>query len=135
MVIELKYSKNKVPYIEVPTGKIIFGSALKTKKGYKWFTFSYSFTDVVSVGAGQAVLVSMRDSTVFDKEFQLPVNALPIEAKNKLKIIFNSLMDDEGYISVQNVPLLENILKNTDFDEIYNPKPKRKYKQRKGKFV
>jgi len=129
-MIELKYSKNKAPYIEVPTGKIIFGSALKTKKGYKWFTFSYGFANVV--GAGKAeVLISMRDSTVFDREFQLPVNVLPIDAKNKLKTIFNSLMDEEGYISVKNVSLLEDILKNTDFDEIYNPKPKRKYKQRK----
>lgn len=130
-MIELKYSKNKVPYIEVPTGKIIFGSALKTKKGFKWFTFSYGISDVVNVGAGQAIAVSMRDSTVFDREFQLPVNILPIDAKNKLKTIFNSLMDEEGYISVKNVSLLEDILKNTNFDEIYNPKPKRTYKKRR----
>ena len=131
-MVELKYSKNKTPYIEVPTGKIIFSRALKTNKGFKWFTFSYGFEDVVNVGAGQSLIVSMRNSTVFDREFQLPVNALPIDVKNKLKTIFNSLMDEEGYISVENVSLLENILKNTDFDKIYNPKPKRKYKKRKG---
>jgi len=131
-MVELKYSKNKTPYIEVPTGKIIFSRALKTNKGFKWFTFSYGFEDVVNVGAGQAIVVSMRNSTAFDREFQLPVNVLPIDVKNKLKTIFNSLMDEEGYISVENVSLLENILKNTDFDKIYNPKPKRKYKKRKG---
>ncbi len=124
---ELKYSISGTPYIETPIGRIIFSSSLKTKKGYKWFTYSHQFSDAVG-----AVIVSTRDSVAFDKDFQLPTKAFPIELKVKLKTIFNSLMDEEGYISFENVSLLEDILKNTDFDEIYNPKPKRKYKKRKA---
>ena len=130
---ELKYSKSGTPYIETPAGRIIFSSSLKTRKGYKWFTYSHQVSDVVDVGSGrQAVIISTRDSMAFDKDFQLPAKALPIVLKTKLKVIFNSLMDDEGYISFKNVSLLEDILKNTDFEEIYNPKPKRKYKKRKA---
>ena len=128
---ELKYSKNGTPYIETPDGRIIFSSSLKSRKGYRWFTYSYVSVDNVSIGAGRRVEVTTRDSVAFDKSFQLPASAFPIELKTKLKTIFNSLMDDEGYISDKNVSLLEDILKNTDFEEIYNPKPKRKYKQRK----
>ena len=127
---ELKYSKIGTPYIETPNGRIIFSSALKTKKGYKWFTYSFTSVDDISIGGSRFVPVTTRDSTCFDRTFQLPAKSLPVELKNKLKTIFNSLMDDEGYISFENVSLLEDILKNTDFEEIYNPKPKRKYKQR-----
>ena len=127
---ELKYSKSGTPYIETPEGRLIFSSSLKTKQGYKWFTYSYTDIESVPVGNGRSVTVSLRDSTCFDRSSQLPVKALPAELKNKLKTIFNSLMDEEGYISFENISLLEDILKNTDFEEIYNPKPKRKYKQR-----
>ena len=129
---ELKYSKSGTPYIETPNGRIIFSSSLKTKKGYKWFTYSHYSNDVIDVGAGQAIVVSTRDSTAFDKDFQLSAKTLPIELKTKLKTIFNSLMDEEGYISFENISLLKDILKNTDFEEIYNPTPKRKYKKRKA---
>jgi len=129
---ELKYSKSGTPYIETPEGRIIFSSTLKTKRGYKWFTYSHQFSDNVSVGNGRKVEVSTRDSVSFDKDFQLPAKAFPIVLKTKLKTIFNSLMDDQGYISFENVSLLEDILKNTDFEEIYNPKPKRKYKKRRA---
>lgn len=128
---ELKYSKNGTPFIETPEGRIIFSPSLKTKKGYKWFTYSYIGVDDVPIGSGRRIAVRTRDSVAFDGSFQLPARAFPIELKTKLKTIFNSLMDDEGYISFKNVSLLEDILKNTDFEEIYNPKPKRKYKQRK----
>jgi hypothetical protein len=129
---ELKYSTSGTPYIETPEGRIIFSSSLKTRKGYKWFTYSHQFSDHVGIGNGRKVEISTRDSVAFDKDFQLPAKAFPIELKTKLKTIFNSLMDDQGYISFENVSLLEDILKNTDFEEIYNPKPKRKYKQRKA---
>ena len=74
--------------------------------------------------------MSIRDSACFDGNFKLPAASLTPALKSKLKTIFNSLMDDEGFISYDNVSLLEDILKNTDFEEIYNPKPKRKYKKR-----
>lgn len=128
---ELKYSKSGTPYIDTPDGRITFSQVLKTKKGYNWFTYSHNFTDKVNIGNGQKVKVLTRDSAAFNKEFKLPAKALAPELKNKLKTIFNSLMDDEGYISFENVSLLGDILKNTDFEEIYNPKPKRKYKKRK----
>ena len=129
---ELKYSKSGTPYIETPEGRIIFSPSLKTKKGYRWFTYSHQFSNNVSVGIGRKVTVSTRDSVAFDRTFQLPAKALPIDLKTKLKTIFNSLMDKDGYISFENVSLLEDILKNTDFEKIYNPTPKRKYKKRKA---
>ena len=46
-----------------------------------------------------------------------------------MKKIFTSFAND-GYISESSLPLLGEVLQNTDFEEIYNPKPKRKYKKR-----
>ena len=75
---ELKYSKSGTPYIETPEGRIIFSPSLKTKKGYKWFTYSHYSSDLVSIGNGRRVEVTTRDSTAFDKNFQLSAKALPI---------------------------------------------------------
>jgi len=105
---ELKYSKGGTPYIKTPFGNIIFSKTLKTAKGYSWFTVN-----------GKA----------FDCSFE-KITILPVDFRKKMKRIFTSFADDNGYISESSLPLLSEVLQNTDFEEIYNPKPKRKYKKR-----
>lgn len=104
---ELKYSKSGTPYIKTPFGNIIFSKTTKTAKGYGWFTIN-----------GRA----------FDCSFE-KITVLPVDFRKTMKKIFTSFAND-GYISESSLPLLSEVLKNTDFEEIYNPKPKRKYKKR-----
>ena len=57
----------------------------------------------------------------------VPRGILPHKLVKYLTSIFESLIDQDGYITSENICVLGKILQETDFDDMLIPKPKRKY--------
>ena len=140
IVIEIKETSSGHPYIDMgPFGVLIFSHLTADPlRGYKWMAYNREYVDAISVKKAserKIIKVQSRSSAIFNMRFKrdalgkkgVPRGMLPHKLVKYLTNIFESLIDQDGYITSENIYVLDKILQETDFDDMLIPKPKRKY--------
>lgn len=148
--IQFKYSNKGTPYIQIGyMGKLIFSKITShPEKGYKFMCFSHQYIDNISIknttGKRKIVKVPTNESYTTNMYLQreskngnkkpkgLPHNTLPGRMKDYLKKIFNSLLDEEGYLPYEKIDILKKKIHNKNIKTILS-KVQKKRKSRKKK--
>ena len=134
---EFNYSKNGIPYIDMGEhGQLTFSKLTSHPiKGYKYVTFKRLGIETIKIKNSSPIDVPIYHSYTFDLSFKrgetsgVPRDAMPRRIVDYLIKVFDSLSEGD-YISHKNIKLLEEILVNTDIEEVLN-EPQREIKAKK----
>lgn len=149
MEIKFNYSENGIPVITIGEfGSLIFSNLTShPTKGYRYICYSHSYDDMIGIknttGRRKTVAVPTSESFVVNmylerkkktstsKAIGLPHRALPGRMKDYLKKVMLPLIDDEGYMSYDNIEKLKRKLHGKDIQKILSKIQKKRMKRGK----
>ena len=130
--MNLKYSKNGLPYIELPKGAhLIFSTSTESSKGFKFLVFDNKITRTLCISGAKAkkkkyVNISENCNFTTTMDFdKIPRKAkdfgLSNMTKKMLKKMFSEFLVDGCYFPRENLETLElklNKMNGTDEDHM-----------------